>query len=142
MRLTAVVLFVMMLGGCTGSSDAPLRFEEAWIRQPVPGTEKSVGYFEIINNTPADITFTNARADNIRKIEFHTMTMDGDMMRMRRLSEFLVPAGERVVFVSGGKHLMMFGVGELGESVTVTFSSDDGVEYSHQFAVRAPVANN
>ena len=137
--LVASLLLVLLSGGCDPGA---LVFEDARIRLPVPGSDKSVGYFQLTNTTGADISISSAEAVGVRTIEFHTMTMDGDMMRMRRLSEFLVPAGERVAFVSGGKHLMMFGVGELGESVAVTFSSDDGVEYSHHFAVRAPVANN
>ena len=138
-RLFAALLLVAMsLVGCAERGDLSLRFEAARIRLPVPGTDKSVGYFQVTNTTSGVITLVSAQAANVRAIEFHTTVRDGDMMRMRRLDSVDVAPGETVEFVPGGNHLMMFGVGELGETVTVVLRSAQGGEYPTTFTTFAP----
>lgn len=134
----ALLLVAMGLVGCAEPGDASLRFEDARIRLPVPGTDKSVGYFQVTNTTSVLITLVSAQATNVRAIEFHTIIRDGDMMRMRRLDSVDVAPGETVEFVPGGNHLMMFGVGELGETVTVVLRSAQGGEYPYTFTTFAP----
>jgi copper(I)-binding protein len=129
--LITTLLLMLLVSGCAEPS--PLVFEDARIRLPVPGSDKSVGYFQLTNNSDADITISSAQAPDVRSIEFHTMTVVDDMMRMRRLDSFTVPAGESVSFESGGKHLMLFGVGELGATVELVFLSEAGVEYRQPF---------
>jgi copper(I)-binding protein len=141
--LTALLLvaFLFVAGGligCADSGDPSLRFDSARIRLPVTGTDKSAGYFQVTNNTPDLLTLVAAQADNVRAIEFHTIIRDGDMMRMRRLDSVDVAPGETVEFGPGGKHLMMFGVGELGETVTVVLRSAQGGEYPHDFITFPP----
>lgn len=136
--IAALLLIAMSLVGCAQPDDASLRFEAARIRLPVPGTDKSVGYFQVTNTTSELITLISAQATDVRSIEFHTIVRDSDMMRMRRLDSVDVAPGETVEFVSGGNHLMLFGVGELGETVTVVLRSAQGGEYPTTFTTFAP----
>jgi copper(I)-binding protein len=133
--LISSLVLVLLVGGCADTT--PLDFEDAKIRLPVPGSDKSVGYFQLTNRSAQDITIIAAEAAGIRTIEFHTMMVVDDMMRMRRLDGFTVPAGESLSFESGGKHLMLFGVGELGDQVELVFRSDTGVEYRQPFTTYA-----
>ncbi len=135
MRILVTSLLLVLLSGC--ADPAPLVFEDARIRLPVPGSDKSVGYFQLTNTTDADISISSAEAMGVRTIEFHTMTVVDDMMRMRRLDGFVVPAGQTVSFESGGKHLMLFGVGELGNEVELVFRNDSGAEYRQNFSTFA-----
>ena len=135
MRILVASLLLVLLTGCSGPG--ALVFEDARIRLPVPGSDKSVGYFQLTNSTDADISISSAEAVGVRAIEFHTMTVVDDMMRMRRLDGFVVPAGQTVRFESGGKHLMLFGVDELGNEVELVFRSDSGTEYRQYFSTFA-----
>lgn len=130
-----VSLLVVLLAGCEPSAEQPLRFESARVRAPLPGTDKSVGYFEVTNNTAVPIVLVAARSDQARAVEFHTMVHDGDMLRMRRLFEVPIAAGETVSFAPGGNHLMIFGVRTLGENVNLIFTARDGTEYEHAFRI-------
>ena len=60
------------------------------------------------------------------------------MMRMRRLSEVEVPAGGEVNFEPGGRHLMLFGVGALGEQVGIQLTGADGQTLEVLFEVVDP----
>ncbi len=125
-------LLTLALIGCAESA-TPLELENARVRLPVPGTDKSVAYFDVTNTTAAPITLVSASSNGARAIEFHTMIRDGDMMRMRRLTEVEIAPGATVEFAPGGKHLMMFGVTELGAVVEIVLTDADGVEYAHGF---------
>jgi periplasmic copper chaperone A len=46
------------------------------------------------------------------RVEMHTMTMEGDVMRMRHVPRVELPAGKPVKLAPGGLHLMLFGVKE------------------------------
>ncbi len=124
----------MLLAAC-GAAPAGLEFGDAYVRAPVPGTDKSVGYFSLTNHTGQALTLTAAAAPGVRAIEFHyTEEVDG-LMRMRRLPRIEVEAGGRIEFVPGGRHLMLFGVQDLGEELEVTFQDAGGGSHAVHFAV-------
>lgn len=125
------ILAAVLLAACQPAPS--LSFDSARVRLPLPGTDKSVGYFEVTNNTDAPIVLVGARSEQARAVEFHTMVRDGDMMRMRRLQRVPIAPGETVSFAPGGNHLMIFGVAELTEPVGIVFTAEDGAEYDYPF---------
>ncbi|MEQ8690492.1 MAG: copper chaperone PCu(A)C [Pseudomonadales bacterium] len=129
--MRGLVLLVLMCTACSGAKPgqngesarkvvADIEISQARLRQPLPGTDKSVGYFELQNHTDGTMVLSGASSPAIGAIEMHeTAEVDG-LMRMRRLSEVRIEAGERVVFAPGGKHLMLFRLTELPATVPVT----------------------
>jgi copper(I)-binding protein len=43
-------------------------------------------------------------------VQIHTMTMDGNVMRMHEVAGVDLPAGKRVALAPGGYHLMLVGL--------------------------------
>jgi periplasmic copper chaperone A len=80
---------------------------------------------------------TGAYSDVVRAIEMHVTLRDGDMVRMRRLEEVVIAAGETVRFEPGGRHLMLFGVSELTEPVEIVLQQRDGPDVRLPFRVMA-----
>lgn len=103
---------------------ARLTFTDARVRMPIPGQDKTVGYFSVTNEGGRPVALVAARAQGVRAIEIHTTLRDGDMVRMRRLNEVVVAPGETVAFEPGGRHLMLFGVTELPAEIDVEFVTD------------------
>ena len=123
------LLCVLLLGAlcaCTGSGVDPLRIENARVRALIPGQDKTVGYFEINNGTAADVSLIGAMSSIAEALEFHTTIRDGDMVRMRRLQQVVVPAGATIHFQPGGRHLMLFGVRSLAETNEIRLVTADG----------------
>ena len=79
------------------------------------------------------------------KAELHTMTMDGDVMRMRQISAIEVNPGEPAVLKPGGLHIMLIGLtAPMREKerfpLTLTFEKAGKVEV--QIAVEAAGARD
>ena len=123
------------LAGCGAepAATAPIEVTDARVRALIPGQDKTVGYFELTNNTTATLTLLSAEADAARAIEFHTTRLDDGIMRMRRLPEITIPAGETIRFQPGGNHLMLFGVRSLNTDNPVRLYFDDGRALTVQF---------
>lgn len=117
----------------TGADTPELRISDARIRVPVPGRDRTAGYLHIENRGETPVVLTGVSSDRIPRIEMHSMEMDGDMMKMRRLDEVTIPPGASVLFEPGGNHLMLFGVGELEPETPVILHSDDGREFPVAF---------
>ena len=119
---TCLSLTLLMAVGCgdpTSTQDGPLQISDARIRALAPGQDKTAAYFDFHNAGTADITLVGAETAVARAVEIHQIIHDGDMVRMRRQPEVVIPAGETVRFAPGGLHLMIFGVS----------STPDGAEF-------------
>jgi copper(I)-binding protein len=87
-----------------------LAISHATVRTVLPGKSITAAFFTLANPSQSDCTLLSAESPSAERIEFHTHQHQGDMVRMRALDQVKVPAGESLVFKSGGLHLMLFGV--------------------------------
>jgi copper(I)-binding protein len=92
-----------------------------------------VGYFDITNSGTTDVVLVAARSEGVRAIEMHTIVVDGDMVRMRHLERVIVPAGGTIQFKTGGHHLMLSGVAELGQTTQITLLTATGRQVTGRF---------
>ena len=122
--MSTLLLLVMAAGGC--AEQGPLAVEDARLRAVIPGQDKTVGYFTVTNTSASRIVLTGASSPAARAIEIHTTLRDGDIARMRRLPEVVIGAGDTVRFEPGGRHLMLFGVTDLGATTEVVLETADG----------------
>ena len=77
---------------------------------PTIGDLGTAGVYMAFKNTGAADRLLSATTAAASSVEIHNMSMDGGMMRMRRLDGIDLPAGETVVLASGGLHMMVFGL--------------------------------
>ena len=83
-----------------------LKVQNAWVRATVQG-QKATGAFMQIT-APTTTTLVGVSTPVAGLAEVHEMKMDGDVMRMRPLSQGLeLPAGTTVQLQPGGYHLML-----------------------------------
>ena len=135
LRVAALMCVSLLATACGAPS---VEVSDARVRALLPDQDKTVGYLRISNPTSAPFTLSAASSPDVRAIEMHTTRRDGDVLRMRRLSSVEVPAGGEIVFESGGHHLMLFGVGELGPQVEITLTSSEGQALTVNFDVVDP----
>lgn len=128
-HLALVAFLVMPL-----SSWADITVSEAWVKPTIPGTENGAGYFVIRNEGNAPVILVGVITDVSRAAEVHQHVMNEEgMMRMRRVPELTINAGEQVIFQPGSYHVMFFGVKNpfrVGESVAfqLQFTDADALE--------------
>ena len=118
------VLFLLLLAGCTGNHTPEV--SDARIRELIPGQDRTAAYMDIHNPGKAPLVLTGAEAQGVRAIEMHTTSRDGDIMRMRRLQEVVIPPGGTIRFQPGGHHLMLFGVRSVAGQTDIRLTFADG----------------
>jgi copper(I)-binding protein len=107
----------------------------AMVRQnPVPG-RPSAGYLTIVGGSTAD-RLVSASAPGAR-IELHSMSMEGGIMRMAKLDGLVVPAAARVALAPGGTHLMIFDLAAGAQSLPITLEFASGASIAVTATVRA-----
>ncbi len=117
---------------------------EPWMRESLPGSAVTSGYFTLHNQTARTRRLIGAESKAASKVALHTHIRDSDMMRMRPISSVNLPADGSLVFAPGSLHLMFFGLEEqlhLGDNVQVTLLFADGERLSINFPVRARGGN-
>ena len=72
-----------------------------------PGQKVTVGFMDITANKDAKII--KIEAELIGRIEPHSMIMNGEIMKMRKITPELFK-NKKYKFQPGGNHLMLFGV--------------------------------
>jgi copper(I)-binding protein len=78
--------------------------------RPTVGDLGTAGVYMTFKNTGAADRLLSATTAASSSVEIHNMSMDGGMMRMRKLDGIDLPAGGTVVLALGGLHIMVFGL--------------------------------
>lgn len=119
-----IPLLVLALLSCSPTApQAPdIEVGSAWARASLPGKPASAAYFTLSNRGGAedvlvDVTSKSGSAD------LHSTTMNGGIMRMRKLDRLPIPAGSTVQLEPGGTHVMLTRLAEplqAGERLELT----------------------
>lgn len=141
----AVLGSTALLAGCNPApeAEAPARSEaaasiiavtEPWSRETAEGQNAGGAFMTIANTGTAADSLTGGTTPVAGRVEIHTMTMENDVMRMRRFEEGLdIPAGGTVTLEPGSFHLMLMDLKQplkAGDKVplTLTFKGAGAVE--------------
>ena len=98
--LLAAALF--SLAACAAES---VKVSNAWVRAPAPGQKNASGYLELTSQ--ANAALVAAESSAAARVELHSTTTEGGVMRMRALPRVELPAGRTVKLAPGGTHLML-----------------------------------
>mgnify|MGYP002784618650 CR=1 FL=1 len=79
-----------------------------WARATPGGATVGVAYAEIKAKDGAADTLLSASSPAAGRIEIHTHTMDGGVMKMRKIEKLAIPAGGSAVMRPSGDHIMLF----------------------------------
>ena len=85
---------------------ADVTVSDAWVRANVPG--QSVGAAYMTLNSPQNSTLVYIETPVAGKVEIHSMSMNNNVMKMRKLEELPLKAGKAEKLAPGGFHLMLF----------------------------------
>jgi len=123
------LLFAAMLAVPLVAQAADLSVSDAFSRAS-PGSSPGVAYLTIHGGDQADrlLSVSSPRAP---KVEMHTMSMQGTVMRMREIEAIDVPAQGTVILAPGGLHLMLVGLAsplKTGETLPLTLKFEKAGE--------------
>jgi copper(I)-binding protein len=130
--LFAVTLVFLPLLSCRGEGDpgsSSIRIGEGWVRAMplLEGAEgvgtNSAAYLLLRNEGATGDRLLGAESPCASRVEIHESSMEGEVMRMRKVDELEIPPRSEVELKPGGLHLMLLGLtGPLieGEEVDLT----------------------
>jgi periplasmic copper chaperone A len=80
---------------------------DAWSRATPPGAKVAAGYLTIRNKSASPERLVGASAAIAARIETHIVERQGEVMRMREVKGYDVPAKGSFELKPGGPHLML-----------------------------------
>lgn len=91
--------------------------------------KNGAAFMKITNNTEENMRIIGAKTDVSESVELHTMSMENDIMRMRKVEHFDIKAGETFELKPAAEHIMLMGLKEQltdDSSYTLTLMFDNG----------------
>jgi periplasmic copper chaperone A len=99
----ALLLGFMYTVGASAAES--VKVMNGWLRAPAPGQKTAAAYIELMSDHNAAIVAAGSPA--AARVEMHSTTTEGGVMRMRALSRIELPAGQAVKLAAGGTHFML-----------------------------------
>jgi len=133
----------ILVSACNQPAETPAASEtaasiiavtEPWSRETAEGQNAGGAFMTIANTGTAADRLTGGSTPVAGRVEIHTMTMEGDVMKMRQLEDGLeIPASGEVTLKPGSFHVMLMDLKQplkAGETVplTLTFAGAGTVE--------------
>ena len=110
-----------------------------WARAAGANTN-GAAYMTLRNAGPQADKLVSASMPITRTVELHTHIRDGEVMRMRPVTDIPVPAGQMVRLRPGGLHVMLIGLTEplrQGTTVPLTLRFERAGETTVQLEIQA-----
>jgi copper(I)-binding protein len=117
---------------------AQIEIENPWSRVTTPGAKIAAGYMTIRNKSAAPDRLLGGSSPLASKVETHVTMKDGDIMRMREVKGYEVPAKGSFELKPGGAHLMLVDIKKPfkeGDRIPVTLRFEKAGEVKTQFVV-------
>ncbi len=116
---------------------AQVSVEQPWTRATPPGAKVGAGFMQLRNAGAAD-RVVGASSPVAGRVEMHVTVREGDVMKMREVKSFEVPAGGGFELKPGGAHLMLVDLKrqlKLGDKVPLTLKLGKGGERKLELSV-------
>jgi copper(I)-binding protein len=119
---------------------AQINIENPWTRATPPGAKVAGGYMTVVNRGAAPDKLVGASSSAAARVETHVHIMEGNVMKMRAVPGYEIPANGRFELKPGGAHLMFMdikGPFKQGEKVPVKLRFERAGELEVELAVGA-----
>ena len=134
-----LALSLFSLEGMAQGKNA-IEIENAWSRATPPGAKTAVGYMTLKNDSTAPDRLLGASSPIAAKVETHVTVKEGDVMKMRMVKGYAIPAHGRYELKPGGSHLMLVDIKKPlkeGDKVPLTLRFEKAGEVTVEMPVRA-----
>jgi periplasmic copper chaperone A len=119
---------------------AQVSVEQPWSRATPPGSKIGVGFMQLRNTGAAVERVVGASSPAAGRVEMHVTMREGDVMKMRHVDSFEIPAGGTFELRPGGAHLMLRELKRPlheGDTVPLTLKLERGSELQAELPVEA-----
>jgi len=124
-KLLFVLTICLLTAGTALAQSGDLVVKDAWAPATPGAAQAAAAYVTIVSATGDRLTGASTPA--AQKAELHSMTMDGNVMKMRQVDAIGLPAGQTVTLKPGGYHIMLTGLAKPlkdGDTFPLTLTFD------------------
>ena len=117
---------------------AQVVIEKPWARATAPGATVAGGYMIIRNSGGSPDRLVGASSPASAKVELHVHLVENNVMKMRQVPAYAVPAKGSFELKPGGAHLMFVGIKrpfKEGEKVAMKLNFEKAGEVNADFHV-------
>lgn len=136
---TLVAAFLAMPAQAEDVTAGSLKISAAWARATPKGAPVGGGYMTITNTGSAPDRLAGGSSDISKRFEFHEMSMDNGVMKMRAVVTGVeIKPGETITFKPGGYHVMFVGLNkplEQGQHIKATLEFEKAGKVAVDFTV-------
>jgi hypothetical protein len=121
----------------------PVEVREPWSRATPPGAKVGAGYMTLRNASASPDKLVGASSPAAARVELHITVRDGEVLRMREVKAYDVPARGSFELKPGGAHLMLVNLKaplKQGEKIPVVLRFERGGEVKVELEVRGLAA--
>ncbi|HEY1290569.1 MAG TPA: copper chaperone PCu(A)C [Burkholderiales bacterium] len=122
-----------------GPAWAQVDITDPWIRATAPGQKTAAGYMTIRNQSAQPERLIGGSSQVAAKVQTHVSIKDGEIMRMREVKAYDIPAKGTFELKPNGSHLMLVDLKhplKEGEKVAVVLKFEKAGEVKVDFEVR------
>ena len=134
------VLFFLIENSSAQSADlGKISITGAFARETVAGQTVGSGFLKI-KNTGALDKLVSASTSVGSEVQIHTMSMEGNVMKMSQIPYIEIPANGSVELTPGGMHLMIMGLKgpvKVGDNIKIKLKFSNSGEVEVNFPVQA-----
>jgi periplasmic copper chaperone A len=119
-------LVMIGMAGFAILAHADLKVSNAWVKPTVPGQPVAGAYMALASDK--DVEVIEVLSPVAGKAEIHSMSMDGNIMRMKKLDRLLLKPGKVVELKPGGFHIMLMELNHRikeGEVIPISLVTQD-----------------
>lgn len=123
LALVALAVFIPSFATLANEKAATVTIENAYAYATTPTRENGAAFLKITNAGDQPDRLTAVRTDAAASAELHDHIHENDIMKMRRVDGFDIPAGESLMLQPMGPHVMLMGLTrqlKVGETFPLT----------------------
>jgi copper(I)-binding protein len=135
-----IALGLMLFAGAAWSQ---VEVQQPWTRATAPGAKTAAGYMTIRNQSAQPDRLVGGSTPVAAKVQTHVHIKDGEILRMREVNGYDIPANGTFQLKPGGAHLMLVDLKRPlkgGEKIPVVLKFEKSGEMKVDFEVR-PLAS-
>ena len=131
---------VALLSLVSTSVFSQIEVSEAWSRATPPGAKVAAGYLLIRNKAAAPDRLVSASSPAAARVQTHVTEKQGEVMRMREVKGYDVPAKGSFELKPTGAHLMLVDIKrpfKAGEKIPLVLRFENAGEINTELEVKA-----
>ncbi len=143
MKLLKTLLLSALVVSPLAAAKSDIHIHDAYARAMAPGAKTSAVFMTLMNHSDATRTVVSATTPAAGKVELHDVIKEGEVMKMRQVSDIQIPAHGTTELKPGSLHVMLFDLKRQladGEHIMVTVTFKNGETQTFKAPVKKVMA--